>query len=78
MAAVAITEGAQRHSTNAPLLKGLGMLFRMISAVGLGTRIAAGNRVEAFADAAPEADVILNWTDKATRLLHLRLTSCAS
>jgi phosphoglycerate dehydrogenase-like enzyme len=25
-------------------------------------RIAAGNRVEAFADAAPEADVILNWT----------------
>jgi len=35
VAAVAITEGAQRHSTNAPLLKGLGMLFRMISAVGL-------------------------------------------
>lgn len=41
VAAVAITEGAQRHSTKAPLLKGLGMLFRMISAVGLAGTLRA-------------------------------------
>ena len=34
----------------------------MLEALPDGVRIAAGNRVEAFADAAPEADVILNWT----------------
>src|ERR1019366_3248605 len=37
-------------------------LLAMLEALPDGTRIAAGNRVEAFADAAPEADVILNWT----------------
>jgi phosphoglycerate dehydrogenase-like enzyme len=34
----------------------------MLEALPEPTRIAAGNRIEAFADAAPEADVILNWT----------------
>jgi len=34
----------------------------MLEALPDGVRVAAGNRVEAFADAAPEADVILNWT----------------
>ncbi len=37
-------------------------LLAMLEALPDGTRIAAGNRVEAFTDAAPEADVILNWT----------------
>jgi len=35
VSAVAITDGAQRLSTKTPLLKALGMLFRMVSAVGL-------------------------------------------
>jgi phosphoglycerate dehydrogenase-like enzyme len=34
----------------------------MLDALPDGVRIAAGNRVEAFAETAPEADVILNWT----------------
>jgi phosphoglycerate dehydrogenase-like enzyme len=37
-------------------------VLAMLEALPDGVRIAAGNRVEAFADAAPEADVILNWT----------------
>jgi phosphoglycerate dehydrogenase-like enzyme len=37
-------------------------LLGMLEALPDGVRIAAGNRVEAFADAAPVADVILNWT----------------
>ncbi len=39
-------------------------LLGMLEALPEGTGIAAGNRVEAFAQAAPEADVILNWTGK--------------
>jgi phosphoglycerate dehydrogenase-like enzyme len=34
----------------------------MLDALPDTVRIAAGNRVEAFAEAGPEADVILNWT----------------
>jgi phosphoglycerate dehydrogenase-like enzyme len=34
----------------------------MLEALPGEVRIAAGNRPEAFAEAAPEADVILNWT----------------
>jgi len=34
----------------------------MLDALPDRTRIAAGNRTQAFGDAAPEADVILNWT----------------
>jgi len=41
VAAVAITEGAPRHSTKASLLKDLGMLFRMITAVGLAGTLRA-------------------------------------
>jgi len=41
VAAVAITEGAQRLSTKTPLLKASGMLFRMVSAVGLGGTLRA-------------------------------------
>lgn len=37
-------------------------LLAMLEALPDSTRIAAGNRPEAFADAAGEADVILNWT----------------
>ncbi len=37
-------------------------LLAMLEALPDGTRIAAGNRVEAFTDSAPTADVILNWT----------------
>jgi phosphoglycerate dehydrogenase-like enzyme len=37
-------------------------LLAMLEALPDGVRIAAGNRAEAFADAAAEADVILNWT----------------
>jgi len=37
-------------------------LLAMLEALPEGVRIAAGNRAEAFAAAAPEADVILNWT----------------
>jgi len=37
-------------------------LLAMLEALPDSVRIAAGNRVEAFSDAAPEADVILNWT----------------
>jgi phosphoglycerate dehydrogenase-like enzyme len=37
-------------------------LLAMLEALPEGVRIAAGNRIEAFVDAAPEADVILNWT----------------
>lgn len=37
-------------------------LLAMLDALPEGTRIAAGNRMEAFTDAAPRADVILNWT----------------
>ena len=34
----------------------------MLAALPDAARIAVGDRAEAFADAAPEADVILNWT----------------
>jgi phosphoglycerate dehydrogenase-like enzyme len=37
-------------------------LLAMLEALPDEVRIAAGNRVEAFADAAPDADAILNWT----------------
>jgi phosphoglycerate dehydrogenase-like enzyme len=37
-------------------------LLGMLEALPDDVRIAAGNRLEAFAEAAPEADVILNWT----------------
>ncbi|HLY19113.1 MAG TPA: D-2-hydroxyacid dehydrogenase [Bryobacteraceae bacterium] len=37
-------------------------LLAMLEALPDSTRIAAGNQFEAFADAAPGADVILNWT----------------
>lgn len=37
-------------------------LLAMLEALPEGVRIAAGNRVEAFTAAAPDADVILNWT----------------
>ena len=37
-------------------------LLAMLEVLPDGARIAAGNRVEAFTDAAPSADVILNWT----------------
>jgi phosphoglycerate dehydrogenase-like enzyme len=37
-------------------------LLAMLDELPESTRIAAGNRVEAFAEAAEEADVILNWT----------------
>ena len=37
-------------------------LLAMLDALPENTRIAVGDRVEAFAQAAPEADVILNWT----------------
>ena len=37
-------------------------LLAMLEALPENTRIAVGDRVEAFAQAAPEADVILNWT----------------
>jgi phosphoglycerate dehydrogenase-like enzyme len=37
-------------------------LLAMLEALPDDVRIAAGNRVEAFADAAADADVILNWT----------------
>ena len=37
-------------------------LLAMLEALPDGVRIAAGNRLEALANAAPEADVILNWT----------------
>ena len=37
-------------------------LLGMLEALPEGVRIAAGNRMEAFADLAPQADVILNWT----------------
>ncbi|MGO4880280.1 MAG: D-2-hydroxyacid dehydrogenase [Bryobacteraceae bacterium] len=37
-------------------------LLGMLEVLPDTVRIAAGNRVEAFTDAAPEADVILNWT----------------
>jgi phosphoglycerate dehydrogenase-like enzyme len=50
------------HSTVLVLADPTDPLLGMLEALPDGTRIAAGNRVEAFADAAPEADVILNWT----------------
>ena len=37
-------------------------LLAMLAALPDAARIAVGDRAEAFADAAPEADVILNWT----------------
>jgi len=37
-------------------------LLAMLAALPDATRIVAGDRAESFADAAPEADVILNWT----------------
>jgi phosphoglycerate dehydrogenase-like enzyme len=37
-------------------------LLSMLAVLPDTTRIAVGNRAEAFAQAAPEADVILNWT----------------
>lgn len=37
-------------------------LLAMLEALPEGTRIAAGDSLEAFAGAAPGADVILNWT----------------
>jgi len=41
VAAVAITEGAQRLSTKTPLLRALGMLFRMIAVVGVAATLRA-------------------------------------
>ncbi|HUO29713.1 MAG TPA: hypothetical protein VMU80_10870, partial [Bryobacteraceae bacterium] len=37
-------------------------LLGMLEALPEWVRIAAGNQAEAFADLAPQADVILNWT----------------
>lgn len=37
-------------------------LLAMLEMLPEGTRIAAGNQPQAFAEAAPAADVILNWT----------------
>jgi phosphoglycerate dehydrogenase-like enzyme len=37
-------------------------LLAMLEALPENTRIAVGDRVEAFAQAAPDADIILNWT----------------
>jgi phosphoglycerate dehydrogenase-like enzyme len=50
------------HNTVLVLADPIDPLLAMLEALPDGVRIAAGNRVEAFADAAPEADVILNWT----------------
>jgi phosphoglycerate dehydrogenase-like enzyme len=50
------------HNTVLVLTDPADPLLAMLEALPESTRIAAGNRVEAFADAAPEADVILNWT----------------
>ncbi len=50
------------HSTVLVLADPADPLLAMLEALPEATRIAAGNRVGAFADAAPEADVILNWT----------------
>ena len=44
-------------------------LLAMLKALPENTRIAVGDRVEAFANAAPEADVILNW-DGSRELLQ--------
>jgi phosphoglycerate dehydrogenase-like enzyme len=37
-------------------------LLAMLEMLPEGTRIAAGNQPQAFAESAPQADVILNWT----------------
>ncbi|HUD98404.1 MAG TPA: D-2-hydroxyacid dehydrogenase [Bryobacteraceae bacterium] len=50
------------HSTVLVLADPTDPLLGMLEKLPGEVRIAAGNRVEAFADAAPEADVILNWT----------------
>src|SRR6202167_5682443 len=50
------------HSTVLVLADPTDPLLAMLEALPDGVRIAAGNRMEAFTDAAPEADVILNWT----------------
>ena len=50
------------HSTVLVLAEPADRLLIMLSALPDSTRIAAGDRVEAFTRAAPEADVILNWT----------------
>jgi phosphoglycerate dehydrogenase-like enzyme len=50
------------HNTVLVLADPTDPLLAMLEALPDGVRIAAGNRVEAFPDAAPEADVILNWT----------------
>ncbi len=50
------------HSTVLVLTDPADPLLSMLAALPDSTRIAAGNRVEAFTQAAPEADVVLNWT----------------
>ena len=50
------------HNTILVLSDPTDPLLAMLEKLPDDVRIAAGNRVEAFADAAPEADVILNWT----------------
>lgn len=50
------------HNTVLVLADPTDPLLAMLEVLPDTVRIAAGNRLEAFADAAPEADVILNWT----------------
>jgi phosphoglycerate dehydrogenase-like enzyme len=50
------------HSTVLVLADPADPLLVMLSGLPDNTRIAAGDRMEAFQRAAPEADVILNWT----------------
>jgi len=50
-------------------------LLGMLDALPDAVRIAAGNRVEAFADAAPHAGVILNWTNNRELLRQVFLTA---
>ena len=50
------------HSTVLVLAEPADPLLIMLSALPDSTRMAAGDRVEAFTRAAAEADVILNWT----------------
>ena len=50
------------HSTVLVLADPTDPLLAMLEALPGEVRIAVGNQVEAFADAAPGADAILNWT----------------
>jgi phosphoglycerate dehydrogenase-like enzyme len=52
-------------------------LLAMLEKLPDDTRIAVGDRVEAFAQAAPEADVILNWTGSRELLQQVwRMAPC--